>query len=235
MARHIAILRPCYLRLILDGSKTVESRLTVRRIPPFGVVSVGDTIHFKASSGPYRAVATAAAVEYHERLTPDRIRRLQRRHNHAVGGDDAYWSSKLNCRHATFITLANVAATRQGPDWPPSHGIAWFVVDPVASAVAPPALNIRLTAGALRNRYLRLSPRDHAGQAPAPGPLRLQLPDGTLLDTALLANGLIQHRGWGRFFADHQLAVGDVIRLRPRTGGEYVVEVAPPASRNHSP
>lgn len=39
---HLAILTEPYLEWILSGKKTVESRFSIHRVPPFGVVSPGD-------------------------------------------------------------------------------------------------------------------------------------------------------------------------------------------------
>ncbi|MCX5661180.1 MAG: ASCH domain-containing protein [Planctomycetota bacterium] len=115
MTTHVAILLRRYIRLVLAGSKTVESRLTRTRKAPLDCVSVGDTIHFKASAGPYMATAVVAKVETHRDLTPAKVEALRRKHHKAVGGDAAYWRAKREARYATFITLRDVKATSAGP------------------------------------------------------------------------------------------------------------------------
>ncbi len=126
-AYHVAILRRVYINMILRGEKTVESRLTIRLLPPYGVIAPGDRIYLKISSGPYAATAIATKVVFYQDLTAQRVEQLRRRYQKRVGGDDAYWSSKATARYATFITLGDVRPAKVGPPIR-SSGLAWFVV-----------------------------------------------------------------------------------------------------------
>lgn len=142
MPSHVAILWPQYIRLILSGKKTVESRLTITSRPPYRAIKPGDRIYFKASSGPFLATAVAGKVEFHEGLTPDKIDGLRKRHNDAVCGDAEFWERKRDSRYATFITLCDIKpiADFDAPRIKPSRGLAWFVIDNSATSVArPPA------------------------------------------------------------------------------------------------
>ena len=51
-AVHLAVLIEPYLGYILEGRKTVESRFSSKRIPPFNSVDGGDVVLLKRSSGP---------------------------------------------------------------------------------------------------------------------------------------------------------------------------------------
>ena len=51
MKYHLAILTPGWIDLILDGSKTIESRFTKVRCAPFGKVHEGDSVYLKESGG----------------------------------------------------------------------------------------------------------------------------------------------------------------------------------------
>jgi hypothetical protein len=70
---HIAVLIQPYLDFILQGKKTVESRLTMQARDPFDNIEKGERIYFKQSSGPYRATAIADQVLFEDNLTPRRI------------------------------------------------------------------------------------------------------------------------------------------------------------------
>ena len=59
MSIHVAILKREYLRMVLSGQKTVESRLAKVRCPPFEQVVAGERLFFKASGGPFMAPAIA--------------------------------------------------------------------------------------------------------------------------------------------------------------------------------
>lgn len=48
MHKHLAILSETALKRIFAGKKTIESRFSQKKIPPFGEVSVGDLVYLKA-------------------------------------------------------------------------------------------------------------------------------------------------------------------------------------------
>ena len=222
MSIHVAILLPPYIRLILAGRKTVESRLTQRPLPPYRTIQPGERIYFKASSGTFQATARAADVTCYDNLTPTQILVLQKRHNAAVCGEARYWQGKRHSRYATFITLREVAPTAIGPAIAPSSGLAWFTLPdsadpaPTTSATTSPIIDIPLTAGALRNHYLRLPQL-------APGPIQLTLPDACVIASELNARKMVRWRRWGPYFAAHALKPGDLVRLVPIADRQYRV------------
>jgi len=59
---HLAILRQPYLDLIVDGTKTLESRFNTKRAAPFGRVAVGDLILLKGSGRPITNYFFASAA-----------------------------------------------------------------------------------------------------------------------------------------------------------------------------
>ncbi len=105
---HLVILKKPYLDAILAGRKTIESRFTRTRHYFFGQVQAGDKLFLKVSSGPVCAVATVAAVEYFENLTPEQIGDIKRRYNHYIQADEQYWQSKADCRFGFLVCLENV-------------------------------------------------------------------------------------------------------------------------------
>ncbi len=233
MPAHVAILHKPYMDKILSGEKTIECRLTRTARAPYRRITAGDVIHFKQASGPYRAVASAKAVAFHDGLTAGKIAALRSRHNQAIGGDDAYWLAKRQARYATLITLDAVTPTDQGPTMPPSRGPAWFVID---NPPGPDRFDIRVTAGAIRNRYLTI-PRaripDHSPAPPvAPGSsIELVLPDGRLVRTEITGRRMIRWRGWGRYFDDHSLRPGDSASFVHLGGDRYRVGFTPTRRR----
>lgn len=215
MAEHVAILYKRYIDLILQGEKTVESRLTRTPRAPFRAIAPGDRIYFKASSGPFMATAIADSVDFHEALTPVKINRLKHQYNDAVCGDDDYWNAKLTSRYATFVTLRDVEPLTTGPAMKKSTGIAWFVLDNTGG------IEIKLTDGALRNRYVRVPPDTLRGD------VTLILPDGKRVQTKVNKNRQLQWRGWKPYFAG--LEPGATVRLVPEGNAHRVVlPQAPP-------
>lgn len=106
--RHLVILKKPYLKLILEGHKKIESRLTMTKRAYFGRVRTGDRLFLKQSSGPVCAMATVAAVKYFENLSPARIAEIRRQYNEQIKAGDEIWRSKENCRFGMLIWLKNV-------------------------------------------------------------------------------------------------------------------------------
>ena len=225
MGVHVAILQRPYLRLVLDGRKTVESRLSKSAVSPYGQVRRGDRIYLKASGGPFMAAARAGWVESHQDLTPRQVDRLRQRLNALVCGDAAYWKMKREARYATFIELRDVRPIDEGPPFKPSRYRAWFVLPEDADAALHAqgdhrAIELPLTAGAVRNRYVSVN-----GQADffPHGEFTLELPDGETVRTSLYRGQRIRWRGWGVYFAAHRLDAGDAVRFVASGRGRYRV------------
>ncbi len=122
-----------YLDLILEGRKTVESRLTRVRCEPFGRIEIGDRVYFKERSGPIRAAATVGGLRVHEGLTPGAVQRLRAEHNDHILGGREYWSLKRDARYAVLIWLADVAPAADWPVRPRLNGRGWLCLDGAAA------------------------------------------------------------------------------------------------------
>lgn len=222
---HVAILKAPYIQLVLAGRKTVESRLSKVAMPPYREIAPGERLFFKASGGPFMATARADRCVFFDSLTPAKINTLKDRYNPWVCGDDAYWHAKRQSQCASFILLRDVEPIDVGPRYAPSAYRAWFVLGDDAS----PLVEVRLTDGAIRNRYVRI-PKALAAAWPA-GRVTLTLPDGREVVTRRLENGLIQWRGWGAHYQAHAVAAGDAIRFVAHGHRRYVVSF--PKRFNH--
>ena len=105
---HLVILKKQYLDAIIDGTKTVESRLLKGKSPPFGRVEPGDVLFFKQSSGPVRAIAIAGAVKSFKNLTPTKIAEIKSKYNKYILGSDEYWAGKADCAYCVLIRIESV-------------------------------------------------------------------------------------------------------------------------------
>lgn len=105
---HLVILKKQYLDKILEGSKTIESRIMKAKCPPFDCVSAGDILFFKESAGMVVAKAQAAAVKQFSELTPEAVAKLKTEYNDRICGDDDYWQLKADSEYATLVKLKNV-------------------------------------------------------------------------------------------------------------------------------
>lgn len=230
MAVHVAILKWPYIRLILDGQKTVESRFTKTARPPYRCVRPGETIYFKASSGPYMAKAVAGRVVSHDNLTPTKVNTLRKQYNRSIRGDDEFWRSKRTSRYATLIQIRDIERITTGPTLPPSHGLAWFVLD---RAAPPKSFHVMLTAGAIRNGYLRVPktlyefpPSVYGGKKVSQSgrPVTLIMPDRIEVRTDICGGSMFRWRGWGGYYRDYQMSPGDAVRLVQLTPWRFRVD-----------
>jgi len=130
---HVALVQRSIAHELLSGRKSVESRLSTRRIAPFGAVSAGDHIYFKVSGGAFFATALVEHVEDYTSLTPKKVRLLARLYRDPVRATPDYWRSKLDARFATFMLLSMVTPASEGPDYTTAPGYnrraAWHTID----------------------------------------------------------------------------------------------------------
>jgi hypothetical protein len=132
MMHHVAILQGRYIDAILEGTKVVESRLSITRGAPFGRVQPGDFIHFKRTGGPFAALAHVSGVMTFEDLCPADVRTLSRRYGPQIGANAAYWHERKDAKYATFIWLTEVKPSHAVPSlYRPTPGAraAWYVLD----------------------------------------------------------------------------------------------------------
>ncbi len=216
MPTHVAILKRPYLRMILDGRKTVESRLTKTVQPPFGSIAPGERIFLKVSAGPFMATALAGNIDQHDKLTPSDIDRLRMRYDHAVCGNEDYWQAKRDSRYAVFVELTAVEPIRVGPTYPKSMR-AWHVIDDQLN----PVREVMLTAGAIRNRYLSLP---SVSPAMREQDVILLMPDGQEVVTGFATGKpMLRWRGWGAYYRAHDMQPGDTVRIVSLGDGRYRV------------
>jgi hypothetical protein len=104
---HLAVLVEPYLSFILDGQKTVESRFSIRSIPPYGRVSAGDVVLLKISGGPIVGAFTAAAVWSYE-LDPASWSELRRDFTDALCAQAGFWEQRSRAVFATLVRVADV-------------------------------------------------------------------------------------------------------------------------------
>ena len=113
MKHHLAILTPGWIDLILDGSKTIESRFTRVRCAPFRKVHEGDVVFMKESGGLVNGAFRIGKVETFENLTQPLIYDLYSKHHDAIftagwreGRGPMPPAKWLDSKHATLIHIA---------------------------------------------------------------------------------------------------------------------------------
>jgi hypothetical protein len=102
---HLAIFAEPFLSLVLNGSKTVESRFSRNRCAPFGEIDDGDIILIKQVGGPICGLALAKRAWFYD-LAAEPLDRIKHRHGASICADDTFWLSRIDATYATFIELS---------------------------------------------------------------------------------------------------------------------------------
>lgn len=207
MSIHVAILKREYLRMVLTGQKTVESRLAKVRCPPIGMVKPGERLFFKASGGAFMATALAESVHDYADQSPDQIDALCEQWNPAVCGPPEYWHDRRDRPFATMIRLHHVEPLEVGPKFAVQNMRAWYVLDESAS----PLMDVTLKRGAIKNHYVSLPDSSDALRSET---ITLVMPDAQTVETDFVdGKAMLRWRGWGRYFDAFALRAGDTVRL----------------------
>ena len=111
--RHLAIFREPFLQLILQGRKTIESRFSMKRIAPFGVVRAGDVMLLKRSSGPIVAYCDIVRAEFFE-LDQFSLEQIRARYSDRLCADAAFWRARKRFRYASLLHIGKVQSV---PPW----------------------------------------------------------------------------------------------------------------------
>ena len=108
---HLAVFVEPYLRYILEGRKTIESRFSIHRAPPFGQVRPGDILTLKGSAGAVVGIARISHV-WTYRLSQRAWDEIRQRFGAALCLEDesAFVSARRSSRYATLMRLCDVRA-----------------------------------------------------------------------------------------------------------------------------
>jgi hypothetical protein len=105
---HVAILSQPYLDLILTSKKTVESRFSVDRRPPYKNVLEGDVILLKQVGGPIYGIARSQKVWYYQ-INPGIFASIRMNFGKRLQIEDPeLWERYKKASYATLIQLENV-------------------------------------------------------------------------------------------------------------------------------
>lgn len=105
MKKHLAIFTGNGGQLILEGKKTIETRLSQAKIAPFGVISTGDMVYIKPSGGDIIGQFKVKKVIFYDNLDLSDLNYLREKYGEQVAADEAYWERKKSSKYATLIFI----------------------------------------------------------------------------------------------------------------------------------
>lgn len=125
--KHIAILKEPFFSMVLDGTKTIESRWSMHKIAPYNKVSVGDEILLKQTGKDVTATAVVKKVKFYE-LTPQKVEDIRLKYGKEIGTDKfENWQDTLQKKYCTLIWLQDVKQIKP-LKVPRSNGSGWIIV-----------------------------------------------------------------------------------------------------------
>ncbi len=110
---HLAVFVQPFLNYILEGTKTVEARVSQRRAPAYLRIAPRDVLILKESSGPVIGLAEVSHV-WHYELNDSQWSNIERAFGRSLCFDNsAFWLGRRTARFATLMKLDR--ATRLEP------------------------------------------------------------------------------------------------------------------------
>lgn len=112
---HIAILskKPDYIKMILEGKKTIESRWYVNKIAPYNKISAGDVLYLKRSGGMVEGKALVSKVIQFDNLDTKTVKEIYKKYGKEIFPDlnedniDKYVEGKAKKNYCILIFLKN--------------------------------------------------------------------------------------------------------------------------------
>lgn len=106
---HLAVCREPYIQYMINGSKTIESRITKNKITPYGKVKGGDIVILKRSSGPVLAIFTVKNVISFDRSSFN-LSTIKNNYQKELQIHDEWWELKRDARFASLICIEEIIA-----------------------------------------------------------------------------------------------------------------------------
>lgn len=130
MKKHLAIFKGEGAELILSGKKTIESRFSKRKDPPFGQISTGDLVYIKPSGKDIIGQFRVKKVIFYDGLDEKDIKEIREKYGSKLAVDESYWKGKETAKYATLIFIGEVDPFITSPIKIPKKDLrGWVVLD----------------------------------------------------------------------------------------------------------
>ena len=105
--KHLAVFTKGVGEKILSGEKTMESRFSRVKNPPFGVISSGDLVYIKPSGEDIIGQFRVQKVFFFDGLSEIDIKTIKKDYGKEILADENYWETKVNAKYGTLIFIGN--------------------------------------------------------------------------------------------------------------------------------
>ena len=128
--KHLAIFKGRGADLILTGKKSIESRFSKRKDPPFGAVSAGDLVYIKPSGKDIIGQFRVKKVIFFDGLDIGDIKGIRKRWGQELAVDESYWKGKEEARYGTLIFIGDSSQFLTSPVKIPKKDLrGWVVIE----------------------------------------------------------------------------------------------------------
>lgn len=127
--KHLAIFKGNGGEKILTGEKTIESRFSRRKSPPFGAISSGDLVYIKPTGKEIIGEFRVQKVLFFDGIEDADIKDIKERYGKGLAIDDIdYWKGKSGSKYGTLIFIGDSARYLTSPIKIPKKDLRGWVV-----------------------------------------------------------------------------------------------------------
>lgn len=126
--KHLAIFKGEGAEKILSGKKTIESRFSNRKNPPYGVISAGDLVYIKPSGKDIIGQFRVKKVIFFDGLEVGDVGEIKEKYGKALAVDEEYWKGKEKASYGTLIFIGEVDPFLTAPIKIPKKDLRGWVV-----------------------------------------------------------------------------------------------------------
>lgn len=130
MQKHLAIFKGDGAEKILEGKKTIESRFSKAKVPPFGVISRGDLVYIKTSGKDIIGQFRVKKVIFYDGLEQLDVEEIKRKYGRSIAAGNNYWAGKGSSRYGTLIFIGDSSRFITSPIKIPKKDLRGWVVLP---------------------------------------------------------------------------------------------------------
>ena len=128
MTKHLAIFKGDGAKFILSGKKTIESRFSKRKNPPFGQIATGDLVYIKPSGEDIIGQFRVKKVIFYDNLDLSDLSYLKEKYGKDLAVDEVYWKGKENAKYGALIFIGEVNTFITSPLKYPKKDLRGWVV-----------------------------------------------------------------------------------------------------------
>jgi hypothetical protein len=103
--KHLAIFRNEMGEAILSGEKTIESRFSVKKIAPFGVISAGDIVYIKPAGKDLIGQFRVRKVIFFDGLEKEDVLEIKKKYGPEILASEKFWGESLLAKYGTLIFI----------------------------------------------------------------------------------------------------------------------------------